>query len=98
MARKKIKELSINDFPSLELTEEQLNNWKETHASMFKNQLIFAGVVLSILAIMLALTGDVFMPGLLVVLLIQYLIQSKFKKLSKELGITNKLIRQAQNS
>ena len=96
MARKKIKDLSINDFPSLELTEDQLNSWKDTHATMFKNQLIFAGVVLSILAIMLVLTGDVFMPGLLVVLLIQYLIQSKFKKLSKELGITNKLIRQAQ--
>ena len=98
MARKKIKDLSIRDFPSLELSEDQLNSWKETHATMFKNQLIFAGVVLSILAVMLVLTGDVFMPGLLVVLLIQYLIQSKFKKLSKELGITNKLIRQAQAS
>lgn len=98
MAKKKIKELSVEDFPSLELTEEQLNEWKEVQTSMVRNQMILAGIVLFAAALMWLLIGEILLPGLLVVLVIQFLLQSKYKRISKELGITNKLMRQAQNS
>lgn len=97
MAKKKIEELTPKDFPTLELTEESFKEWMQVRATMISNQKIFAVIVLAALLLMLAITGDIFLPGAIVILIIQFIITSKHNKLTKKLGLSRKLIREARS-
>lgn len=96
MAKKKIEELTPKDFPTLDITEESFNEWLQVRSTMMRNLKIFGGIILIALVLMLTITGDIYLPGVLVPLIISIIIQSKYNKLTKKLGLSRKLIQEAR--
>jgi hypothetical protein len=85
------KDLQLEDFPELNLDPQKFTEWKEAKDNERRNLLLFAAGVLVVLIIIFLATGDFYVPGLLILIFIPWLISRKTNQLGKELGITTKM-------
>ncbi len=85
------KDLQLEDFPELNLDPQKFTEWKETKDDERRNRLLFAAAVLVLFMILFLATGDIYLPSLLILIVIPWLISRKANQLSKELGITAKI-------
>jgi ABC-type multidrug transport system fused ATPase/permease subunit len=92
MARKKIRELTAEDFPGID--EQKLNEWKAAVQSA-NNATIVVLILLVIINIITLAVAQTFILGGLLLFLVIALINIKQNKLFKQLGITRKDVRRA---
>lgn len=101
-ARKKIDELTVEDFPGLELNNDLFKLWQEKRSRAKKNRFIFAAIVLLLIIIFIIpnlMAGIDMRLGMIPSLIIWYIqdrIEKPAKDLQKELQLTNKMIRNAR--
>jgi hypothetical protein len=93
--KKKIKDLTVADFPGID--SEKFQEWKNAVEDANKNT-IYALIGLLILNIILFFTTGSLILGGLLLALVFYFIYSRPRRLEKELGINRVAIRKALNS
>jgi len=92
MARKKIRELTVEDFPGID--EQKLNEWKAAIQSANNASIVILIILIIVNIITLAVFQSFILGGLLLVLAF-VLINIKPNRLFKKLGITRQELRRA---
>ena len=90
------KDLQPEDFPGLNLDLQKFEEWKKAKDDEGRNMLISYGLLVALLGILYLNTGNLYLPGLLLIIAINLLCLRKAKQLAKELGITPSIILEAQ--
>jgi hypothetical protein len=88
----KIEDLTAEDFSGVD--PEKFEEWKELRQQTNRNVIIFFVCFLLINIIIFIAFGAIWFGGLLLILIL-YFINSKFNKLTKELDLNPKRIKQA---
>lgn len=90
--KRKFQDLTPDDFPGVDPVK--FEEWKKARKDADRNLIIFLIFFLLINVIIFIVLKSLWLGGLVLILII-YFINKKFNTLTKELGITGKMIRQA---
>ncbi len=94
----KFNDLQPEDFPGLNLDPQKFEEWKTAKDSESRNTIIAIVVLLVLIGIVFLNTGDLYLPGFLIVIAVFWLINRKGKQLAKELGITPSILAEAHKN
>ena len=92
--KKNFEDLTLEDFPEIKVDPSKFEEWKEVRETMNSNLKLFWISFFIINLILFISLGAILWGGILLLFILSF-ITKKFNRLSKELGITQKMIKAA---